>query len=1563
MKPRYLGISLFLIFSFIGQLNAQCLFSCNGQVNVSLDVDCEVNITLNMLIAGEPPASCFISFELEGIDGTVVSEPGWFEYTVTNDISGNSCSGFLLVEDKLPPEIDCECESYLIDVDYLQGNLNSNSQIFNRPAVISDVGCESNFPVGYEVIEFTIESYSSNNFQSTNFDINGDNLFLSLYENCFDPSQPCTNLIEVAGTGLGSANLSESLEEGTTYFLVLSYFVNMGADLGNFIIDAGVGNGTVIIKNPNCLFKCTDLFDPSLLGHILPPLEEPYDNCDNFITLEPSISISDADECGSKIVTRSTGYRYNLNTGYQLTEYCVEEFLFEAVQLTGVGNTIDGVWEEYPASSIHDYYFPEKEIILPCGAGFHPTFITEYFDIDTPNTPSGEEDDYGQSETLVENQEGVPYATPYFVTIGFDGNYHASSLNNNACNLYVSYQDQLFDLCGAGCLGNSKTIRTWTINDWCKATSASYEQTIKVTDIDGPDLSVSDITVSVDPWDCYADIEMPAPDHLYDDCDNENDYWIQGPIGLVVAGYTAVHVPIGIHTFTYYGQDCCGNISTSEVKVTVRDNTPPVAITQESLVIQLTSNFQGDGFAKINAYDIDANSYDGCSDVKLEIKRNDGNIWCHLGNDSFNNDGHPGDLDTDDDNGEFVVFCCEDLILIDDNGQTYGLFDVQLRVWDDGDGNGTYGSAGDNYNEAWTTIRVEDKLAPQVICPENIEMTCNEDFTDMSFTGEPTAQGACFPSYCELPNDSYTRKPATSAPFIGEEIPAYNSSCRQGAIKRTWYCGGSNCLQWIIVRPTDDELIAVDWPSDRTVDCLGDDYGEPEFTDHICETIGTSLKSDTFFFETGTCFKILNNWSVINWCRYDPSDPDNNDIPEPGFDDGFAEGVYKHTQIIRLFDSVDPILTVKDSTVSSNSECLGEGIVLNAFAEDNGACGSYWLKWQVEVDLGSDWVVDYTYSTSLNPSDPYYLPPTMDTMYLSLPDGIMANCSQSHRVHWKVEDGCGNFASQTQNVTIKDLKKPTPYCLNLGSALMQNGLVELWARDFDAGSFDNCTDQEYLTYTFSSNIPPQLTDPTEEDPWYNDSGVTNQNNYITGDAEQWDKGQKSSSKIFDCDELEEAYNNGGVYSLPVYVWDLCGNFDFCLVNLQLTDDDGACGLADPRAMIAGTVERESGDLVAGMMMSVDANIPSYPKEIATDEEGAYAFMNNPMYNEYHLTGSKNDDWLNGITTLDILLIQKHILDIKQLDSPYKLIAADANSDEKITAVDLIKLRKLILGLIDEIPGNTSWRLVPKGETMDMSDLWPFMEMIQLSSLDQSEDEVDFIGIKIGDVNESAVTSINTTHITSRSLPQMSLKLEQNLSQEQNRIDFISTQEFETAGFQFALSGISGDYQIQSGELSMVAENHTYRNDALLVSWNRGQAITINEGSVLFSILCKEKRKLNLELRDDLLSNEIYVGDKLDTYKFDFKQGEEYESTRLYDVTPNPILNSAEVSFNLFEAQPYEIIITEVSGKQLTRLRGIGVQGHNRVEIDKSQLGLSSGLCFVMLKTNSEILSKKVSIID
>ena len=60
---------------------------------------------------------------------------------------------------------------------------------------------------------------------------------------------------------------------------------------------------------------------------------------------------------------------------------------------------------------------------------------------------------------------------------------------------------------------------------------------------------------------------------------------------------------------------------------------------------------------------------------------------------------------------------------------------------------------------------------------------------------------------------------------------------------------------------------------------------------------------------------------------------------------------------------------------------------------------------------------------------------------------------------------------------------------------------------------------------------------------------------------------------------------------------------------------------------------------------------------------------------YEVIPEKNDDLLNGVTTYDLVLIQKHILGIDQFSSPYKVIAADIDHNNKLTAIDLVELRE------------------------------------------------------------------------------------------------------------------------------------------------------------------------------------------------------------------------------------------------------------------------------------------------
>lgn len=72
----------------------------------------------------------------------------------------------------------------------------------------------------------------------------------------------------------------------------------------------------------------------------------------------------------------------------------------------------------------------------------------------------------------------------------------------------------------------------------------------------------------------------------------------------------------------------------------------------------------------------------------------------------------------------------------------------------------------------------------------------------------------------------------------------------------------------------------------------------------------------------------------------------------------------------------------------------------------------------------------------------------------------------------------------------------------------------------------------------------------------------------------------------------------------------------------------------------------------------------------------------------------NTDHDNGVSSVDLCQIARHILGIAPLSPFYSIFAADANRSSSITTFDIVESRKLIAGIYDELPNNTSWWMMP-----------------------------------------------------------------------------------------------------------------------------------------------------------------------------------------------------------------------------------------------------------------------------
>lgn len=146
----------------------------------------------------------------------------------------------------------------------------------------------------------------------------------------------------------------------------------------------------------------------------------------------------------------------------------------------------------------------------------------------------------------------------------------------------------------------------------------------------------------------------------------------------------------------------------------------------------------------------------------------------------------------------------------------------------------------------------------------------------------------------------------------------------------------------------------------------------------------------------------------------------------------------------------------------------------------------------------------------------------------------------------------------------------------------------------------------------------------------------------------------------------------------------------------------------------------------------------------TDADGNFQTPTVPGCATYTLAPERDDNPLNGLTTYDLVLISKHILALEALNSPYKMIAADANKSGSITTFDIVQLRKLILGIDTALANNTSWRFIPNSFTFPNPQnpfQSTFPETLDVPLQAASVSDLDFTAIKVGDVNNSAAPGL------------------------------------------------------------------------------------------------------------------------------------------------------------------------------------------------------------------------------
>lgn len=570
------------------------------------------------------------------------------------------------------------------------------------------------------------------------------------------------------------------------------------------------------------------------------------------------------------------------------------------------------------------------------------------------------------------------------------------------CDLAATYVDQVRDECA----GSKVILRNWLIMDFCSSNAITYIQYIKTEDKTVPSLACpADVTIGTKATACNADYTIPNI-NVTDNC---------SPTAKITLSYTATNgvivgskitnLPLGVTTITVKATDDCNNSTSCTYKVTVRDNAPPVAVCAGLRRVSLGL----DGMAELTAASFDDGSVDNCGIERFEVSRMTSTV-------SF---------------GNTIKFSCQD---------SNDTIRVILRVWD----------ANGNYNDCMTSVVIEDKLAPSIVCPADITMTCKSDYTNLTLTGRATATDNC--------NVTVT--------YV--DVIKLNN-CGVGTVVRSWTAkdkGGRSaaCVQYIhlvndkpfYINPNNnnDPNDDVTWPADFTGTTCGANLlpavtGTPIVKKDECDQIAVTYEDTNLPAQSGGCKKVLRKWIIVDFCQFDP-----NTTPRKGY--------WEYTQTINITNSLPPTLgfECKDITIGlDDKDCKSTKYTRILTASDDCSDPNN-LEWIIKIDLNNDGTYDRIILTGDISGD--------------YPLG-------TNLVSVTIIDGCGNKAECKFNIIVKDTKKPTAVCHHgLSANLMASGMVALTAKMFDGGSYDNCTLGTDLTFgitpsTFTcSDIGPNL---------------------------------------------------------------------------------------------------------------------------------------------------------------------------------------------------------------------------------------------------------------------------------------------------------------------------------------------------------------------------------------------------------------------------------------------------------------------------------------------------------
>ncbi len=402
------------------------------------------------------------------------------------------------------------------------------------------------------------------------------------------------------------------------------------------------------------------------------------------------------------------------------------------------------------------------------------------------------------------------------------------------------------------------------------------------------------------------------------------------------------------------------------------------------------------------------------------------------------------------------------------------------------------------------------------------------------------------------------------------------------------------------------------------------------------------------------------------------------------------------------------------------------------------------------------------------------------------------------------------------------------------------------------------------------------------------------------------------------------------------------------------------------ASIGGEVFTVKGEMVEGVTIQLNQSATDI-----TSSEGLYQFDDNDMSQRYELYPELDNDYINGVTTLDIVILEEFILGRREFDDPYLRIAADVNNDGRITALDIIELRLIALGRSESFT-NRSWRFVIEDYSFeDITKPYDFKEINVIEELEIDMMDENWIGVKIGDLNLTAQANSLKSSVRSKETVKLLIADRQVDKGASVRIPISMDRDQSIVGLQIGFDAKHMSFDgVESGSLSVSTEQYNitgYDYNKLALVWHEDQVVDAREELIYLNLTAE---------KDGWLSDMISIDERFPkplmglkgyediTIELEFTQErhkQPEESAQLYQNQPNPFNGETIIQFFIPEEGVVDITFYDMSGKSLYTISGRYGAGVNAVRLTRSDLSMLEGLIYYQMSFKGAVLSRKMII--